>query len=74
MSGTIEELARLERRIGHLRQAIEQARHRSGWSGGISEQEKMLALLIVTLKALEARKAALKGARLMNLANRWRLG
>jgi hypothetical protein len=62
MSETVEELARLERRIGHVRHAIEQARHRSGWSGGISEQERILALLIATLKSLESRKAALKGA------------
>lgn len=59
MAGNVEELARLERRIDDVRHAIEQARHRSSWFGGIHEQEKVIALLAATLNALEARKAAL---------------
>jgi hypothetical protein len=33
MAGDAEELARLQRRIADVRRAIEQARHRRGWSG-----------------------------------------
>jgi hypothetical protein len=62
MVGNAEELARLERRIAEVRDAIEKARHRPGWSGVAGDQEKILALLGTTLKALEARKAALQGA------------
>jgi hypothetical protein len=54
------ELARLERRIAEVRRAIEQAHHGHGWSGNASERERMLALLEATLRALEARKAALE--------------
>jgi hypothetical protein len=62
MVGKAEELARVERRLADVRHAIEQARSRRGWSGGVSEQERILALLGATLKALEARKAALQRA------------
>jgi hypothetical protein len=61
MAENIEELARLERRIADVRRAIEQARHRGGWFKGTLEEERTLALLVATLKALEARKA-LRGA------------
>jgi hypothetical protein len=54
------ELARLERRIAEVRRAIEQAHHGHGWSGNAPERERMLALLEATLRALEARKAALE--------------
>jgi hypothetical protein len=54
------ELARLERRIAEVRCAIEQAQHGHGWSGNAPERERMLALLKATLRALEARKAALE--------------
>jgi hypothetical protein len=54
------ELARLERRIAEVRRAIQQAHHGHGWSGNAPERERMLALLEATLRALEARKAALE--------------
>jgi hypothetical protein len=61
MAENIDELARLERRIDDVRCAITHARHRGGWFKGTRDQERTLALLVATLKALEARKA-LKGA------------
>jgi hypothetical protein len=61
MAEIMDELARLERRIDDVRRAIEQGRHRGGWFKGPRDQERTLALLVATLKALEARKA-LKGA------------
>jgi hypothetical protein len=62
MAGNAEELAHLERRIADVRAAMEEARYRRGWSGAVGEQERILALLDSTLKALEERKAALRGA------------
>jgi hypothetical protein len=62
MAGNDDELARLERRIEDVRHAIERACHRTGWPGGMHEHERVLELLAATLKALEARKAALKSA------------
>jgi hypothetical protein len=55
-----EELARVERRMADVRHAIEQERNRRGWSGWSGEQKRILSLLGATLKALEARKAALQ--------------
>jgi hypothetical protein len=60
MAEEAQELARVERRLADVRHAIEQARSRHGWPGGVSEQERILTLLGATLKALEARKAALQ--------------
>jgi uncharacterized protein with von Willebrand factor type A (vWA) domain len=57
-----EELARVERRMADVRHAIEEARHRRGWSAGVGQQARILSLLAATLKALEARKAALQSA------------
>ena len=60
MARNVEEMARLDKRISDVRQAIEQTRHRSGGVGGMREQERIIALLAVTQKALEARKQTLK--------------
>jgi hypothetical protein len=57
-----QELERLERRIWDVRRCIEQARDHPGWAGDVSEKDRMLALLNATLRALEARKAAVDGA------------
>jgi hypothetical protein len=57
-----QELERLERRIADVRRCIEQARDHHGWPGDVSEKDRMLALLNATLRALEARKAAVDGA------------
>jgi hypothetical protein len=62
MAGKAEELAHLEQRIADVRAAIEQAGHRRGWSGAVGEQERIVTLLDSTLKALEARRAALLSA------------
>jgi hypothetical protein len=57
-----QELECLERRIADVRRCIEQAQDHHGWPGNISERESMLALLNATLRALEVRREALKGA------------
>jgi hypothetical protein len=57
-----EELARLNRRIADVRQSIEEAERHDSRAWSRSDQTRMLALLIQTLKDLEARKAALERA------------
>ena len=56
------ELARLNRRIADVQRSIEEAERHDSKPWSRSEQTKMLALLNQTLKALEARKAALERA------------